>query len=157
MGVRNFRRICAGPRRKWLSVPIGSGNTLTLTNLQVEIGTLLKKNLNLPKYFTACMMLRTGNPTPGNPAHSPQNTSGPAPLKREYGAAKYTNQALKRSVKRGRAKTRKCGSTGTSSSQHDHERSEPSAQKHYPQTPSTRHGETPTQSDGRTESQTKHR
>ena len=145
------------PNEKWSNIPVDSGDTLTLTNLQVEIGTLLKKNLNLPKYFTACMMLRTGNPTPGNPAHSPQNTSGPAPLKREYGAAKYTNQALKRSVKRGRAKTRKCGSTGTSSSQHDHERSEPSAQKHYPQTPSTRHGETPTQSDGRTESQTKHR
>ena len=150
------------PNEKWLSVPIGSGNTLTLTNLQVEIGTLLKKNLNLPKYFTACMMPRTGNPKPrrpqppDSPAHSPQNTSGPAPLKREYGAAKYTNQALKRSVKRGRAKTRKCGNIGTSSSQYDHEMSEPSAQKHYPQTPSTHHGETPTQSDGRTESQTKH-
>ncbi|WP_296545279.1 hypothetical protein, partial [Rothia sp. (in: high G+C Gram-positive bacteria)] len=52
------------PNEKWLSVPIGSGNTLTLTNLQVEISALLKKNLNLPKYFTACMMPRTESPKP---------------------------------------------------------------------------------------------
>ena len=52
------------PNEKWLSVPIGSGNTLTLTNLQAEIGTLLKKNLNLPKYFIAFMMPRTDSTKP---------------------------------------------------------------------------------------------
>ena len=52
------------PNEKWLSVPVSFGDTLTLTNLQVEIGTLLKKNLNLPKYFIACMMSRTDSTKP---------------------------------------------------------------------------------------------
>lgn len=39
------------PNEKWLSIPVGFGDTLTLTNLQVEIGTFLKKSLNLLKYF----------------------------------------------------------------------------------------------------------
>ena len=98
-------------------------------------------------------------PTPRQPRaqsskqQSSKTQAAPHSIQGVRGHQTHTNQALKL----GSVKTTKCGSTGTSSSQHDRETSEPSAQKHYPQTPSTRHGETPTQSDGRTESQRKHR